>query len=175
MKIKRATKNAIKVYSSEASVFISTGKGSPEEENAFYLGENTGQEKALMTAGEYEYGVVEFIILEVREKREGKPNLYKIIMDDVHLLYVVDAIGSLDKTATDLVGQVDVVLFAGKDVEAVEQIQKKFGPGKMIVFDYTNEQLDSLGLSVEEGSPTINVKSSDFGNEEQSIELIGLK
>lgn len=176
MQFKLHNSHAVKLSEGDKEMyflFSGPAREKIEEENPLLVGpvEETG---VFSGPGEYEVRDISIVALETKDVPNGVADLYKVTIEGVHCLFVVNATEKIEKQDWDLIGEVDIVVFdPSNDDPELAKFLKKVEPFIIIATGSADSaQVERLvGQPVSSSESKLKFAEKDFSDEEAAIAL----
>lgn len=179
MQIKALKNDVVEVSDSNSKVLLATAKvAAPAAEKGTILAglfeDESGEANVLNRPGEYEYDNIEVINLEGKKQNDGVANLFKLVVENVHLVFFDGDVEDLGKQEWDLIGETHVLILNLKDKqEDVSKAISKFAPHRIVVLHAESKEAIEkvVGIPANDEESKLKFSSKEFNVEEPIVQV----
>jgi hypothetical protein len=176
MDIKVSKQGLVQLSGKEQKVFLGlTGFDHKPEAEAINIGNfNNGiSSNVISSTGEYEIGDVEVMAWEARKTREGKANIFKVVLDEIHLSYIHAPLEDMDKQGWDLINGAHLVLINFEEkYKDLSKVINKLSPHVVIALGGEKSVVEkATDLQVAGTESQYKFDSKDFAEDEPVTKL----
>lgn len=171
MKIKRRSADTLLIEGDVGSILFSLTEVGPEIDGLVVIGPSSQNEFA--KPGEYELGGITVMIAEQSDVMGGVGNLFKLVVDDVSLLFVTSDLPKIGKEISDFVGDVDVMFVTSTTTEKNYKSALAGFEFRQVstIEDVSAEELEKLtGLKPAAEGATMKFSKSDMTGSDYAIQ-----